>query len=47
MNKMIRKSVVAIAALFAIGLVPVAASSSDLAWGGYGDWPVSSRLGHR
>ncbi|MFT3834461.1 MAG: hypothetical protein QM711_14245 [Micropruina sp.] len=47
MNKMIRKSVVAVAALLAIGIVPVAAQTSNHAWGGFGDWPVSSRLGHR
>lgn len=46
MNKKIRKAVVAVAALLAIGTMPVMSQTSDAAWrGGYGDWPVSAPIG--
>lgn len=46
MNKTIRKALVAVAALIAITSVPVASQGTTAA-GGFGDWPVSARLGHR
>jgi ABC-type sugar transport system substrate-binding protein len=47
MKKSIRKAFVAVAVLLALSAVPVASQASDQAgWrGGYGDWPVSSRIG--
>lgn len=45
MNTKIRKAIVAVATLLAIGSVPVMSQSTDEAWrGGYGDWPVSAPL---
>ncbi len=46
MNKTIRKALVAVAALIAVTAVPVASQAPQAA-GGFGDWPVSARLGHR
>ncbi len=46
MKKSIRKAFVAVAVLLALSAVPVASQASDQSWrGGYGDWPVSSRIG--
>lgn len=45
MSKMIRRSVVAAAALLAICTFPVVAQTSNQA--GLDNWPVSFRIGHR
>jgi len=47
MQQKIRKAIVAVAALLTLAAVPVSAQASTQAWGGFGEWPVSSRLDQR